>query len=119
LILKKLRQVYVVAGDLEAQVRFYGETLGLETQFRDGDRWVQFAAGGVSFAVASAAEGQGAPPGTVVPVFEVEDLDLALAELSHGGHAVHPVRDMGAHGRTAVVLDPAGTRTMLFQRQRT
>jgi predicted enzyme related to lactoylglutathione lyase len=113
---KKLRQVFVVAEELERAVRFWQGTLGLELAFRDGERWVQFEAGGVSFALASAAEGQGAPPGVPVPVFEVEDLDAALSELRAAGAVVGALRDMGAHGRTAAAIDPGGARIVLFQR---
>jgi predicted enzyme related to lactoylglutathione lyase len=114
--LEKLRQVFVVAKDLERAVRFWKDTLGLELAFRDGDRWVQFKAGDVSFALASAEEGQGAPAGMPVPVFEVADLDAALAELRAAGAEVGALRDMGAHGRTAAALDPTGARFVLFQR---
>jgi predicted enzyme related to lactoylglutathione lyase len=116
---KKLRQVYIVGSDLNAQVRFYQETLGLPLQFRDGDRWVQFQAGETSLALASAAEGQGAPTGVPVPVFEVTDLDQARGELIAAGATIAPTRDMGAHGRTLMVTDPAGVRLMLFQRATT
>ncbi|HUI25770.1 MAG TPA: VOC family protein, partial [Candidatus Kryptonia bacterium] len=104
--IKKLRQVYIVAADLAAAVKFYGETLGLALQFRDADRWVQFQAGEVSFALASEAEGMGAPVGVAVPVFEVSDLDAALHELAALGHRTGTIRDMGNHGRTAGVNDP-------------
>ena len=113
---KKLRQVFLVASDLEAQVRFFGTTLGLPLQFRDGERWVQFQAGEVSFALTSPEEGQGVPPRVPVPVFEVESLDVALEELRGSGHGVGAVRDMGSHGRTCLVRDPAGTPLVLFQR---
>ncbi len=115
--IRKLRQVFVVAKDLEAQVRFASATLGLEQAFRDGDRWVQFKAGDVSFALASEAEGGGAPAGVPVPVLEVEgSFDAALAEARAGGASIGEVRDMGAHGRTAHLTDPAGVRFVLFQR---
>jgi catechol 2,3-dioxygenase-like lactoylglutathione lyase family enzyme len=113
---KKLRQVFVVAKDLERAVRFWKDTLGLELAFRDGDRWVQFKAGDVSFALASDAEGQGAAPGEPVPVFEVDDLAAALVELRAAGVEVGSLRDMGAHGRTAAAIDPSGARFVLFQR---
>ncbi|HUI26847.1 MAG TPA: VOC family protein [Candidatus Kryptonia bacterium] len=114
--IKKLRQVYIVAADLAAAVKFYGETLGLALQFRDADRWVQFQAGDVSFALASEAEGMGAPIGVPVPVFEVADLDSALRELATQGHRTGAIRDMGSHGRTASAIDPGGTQLVLFQR---
>ena len=113
---KKLRQVFVVAADLATQVRFYQDTLGLPLQFRDGDRWVQFQAGDASFALASAEEGQGAPVGVPVPVFEVTDLDAARGQLVGSGATLGAMRDMGAHGRTLIVTDPGGTRVLLFQR---
>jgi predicted enzyme related to lactoylglutathione lyase len=112
---EKLRQVYLVAEDLEAQVAFFGERLGLELQFRDGDRWVQFKAGDVSFALASAAEGMGVPPGIPVPVFQVDDLDKALAEVCRGRERPS-VHEMGPRGRAAVTVDPAGVRVVLHQR---
>jgi len=114
--IQKLRQVYIVAEDFEAQVKFYGETLGLTLQFRDGNRWAQFQAGGVSLAIASAEEGQGARPNVPVPVFEVDDLGAALGTLTASGHTVGAVRDMGAHGRSAAVHDTAGVQLVLFQR---
>ena len=114
--IKKLRQVFIVASDLEAQARFYGETLGLPLQFRDGDRWVQFQAGEVSLALASPQEGMGAPADLPVPVFEVSDLGAALAELAADGHRTGAVRDMGAHGRTADLTGPDGAFLVLFQR---
>lgn len=114
--LRRLRQVMLVAGDLEAQLRFYESTLGLRLQFRDGARWAQLQAGDVSFALAAPEEGMGAPPGALLPVFEVADLDAALTELRGAGHAPGPVREMGAHGRSAVVSDPAGVRLVLHQR---
>ena len=114
----RLRQVFVVARDLERTIEFYQRTLGLELQFRDGERWVQFRAGDVSFALASTEEGQGARPGQPVPVFEVDDLDAALAELGVAEASPGAVREMGTHGRSAMTVDPSGTRIMLFQRAR-
>lgn len=112
---KKLRQVLVVASRIEEQVRFYEKTLGLPLAFRDGDRWIQFQAGDVSFALAAAEEGAGAP-GTTVPVFEVVDLEAALRELADQGRVCQPIRDMGAHGRSAAAIDPGGARIVLFER---
>ena len=113
---KKLRQVFVVADDIDRQVDFYANVLGLEQQFRDGDNWVQFKAGDISFAVASAAEGQGAPAGIPVPVFEVDDINAAVAEVLAAGGAGGAIRDMGSHGKTALVTDAGGARISFFQR---
>lgn len=113
---KRLRQVFVVPGDLDAAASFYEQTLGLSQQFRDGDNWVQFGAGDVSFALASETEGQGAPAGVAIPVFEVDDLEETLAAATAGGATAAAIRDMGDHGRTVLVTDPTGARFSLFQR---
>ena len=113
---KRLRQVFVVAGSLDAQVRFYEDTLGLELQFRDGDNWAQFAAGDVSFALAGEAEGLGAGVGQSVAVFEVDDIDAASRRIEESGGTVGALRDMGEHGRTQLVTDPEGAAFALFQR---
>ena len=113
---QRLRQVYIVADDVEAVARFYAEALGLTEQFRDGAHWVQLAAGDVSLAITSAREGQGAPVGQPVPVFEVDDIAEAIAAVQAGGGSAGDVRDMGDHGRTAIATDPGGAQIAFFQR---
>ena len=115
--IKSLQNVYVVAEDMDRAVAFYGEALGLELKFRDGDRWTQFRLGAGNFSLASPAEaGAGAGAAGAVPVFEVDDLDGAVARVAEGGGSVSERRDMGAHGRSANCADPAGNRFQLFQR---
>ena len=113
---KRIRQVYIVADDVEAVAAFYTETLGLAEQFRDGTNWVQLSAGDISLAIAGEAESQGAATGRPVPVFEVDDLEAALAAVSAGGGSAGEVRDMGDHGRTSLATDPAGASIAFFQR---
>lgn len=110
----KLRQVFLVPSDLDAQIRFVEDTLGLEMQFRDGNRWIQYAAGSTSVALADPSEGLGAPLDTPVPVFEVEDLDGCVVELRESGSTVGEVRDMGDHGRTVSACDPSGAFLVFF-----
>lgn len=111
----RLQNVFFVAADVEATAGFYRAVLGLEHRFDDPGRWVQLRAGGVNVAVAAPEE---APPGAggTVAVFEVDDLDDALALARRHGAVVGEVRDMAGHGRTAPVRDPAGNLFQLFQR---
>jgi predicted enzyme related to lactoylglutathione lyase len=113
--IRSLQNVYVVAPDMDQAAAFYGEALGLELKFRDGDRWTQFRLGAGNFSLASPAEA-GAGAVGAVPVFEVDDLDAAVARVTDGGGNVAERRDMGAHGRSANCADPAGNRFQLFQR---
>lgn len=105
---KRLRQVFVVAGAFDRQVGFYEEGLGLKLQFRDGDNWAQFAAGDVSFALAGEGEGMGAVTGQSIAVFEVDDIDEAATQIENAGGRLGTLRDMGEHGRTQLVTDPGG-----------
>lgn len=113
---RRLRQAYVVTENIDAAAAFYAEGLGLELQFRDGDRWAQYGAGDVSYALASPEESGGASPGTVVPVFEVDDLDQQVIAATMTGAMIIQSRDMGEHGRMATVKDPTGALIALMQR---
>jgi predicted enzyme related to lactoylglutathione lyase len=113
---KRLRQVYVVADDVDAAAAFYADALGLELQFRDRDRWVQFGAGDVSVAIASSEESGGAKPGTAVPVFEVDDLDASIAAATGAGAVLAARRDMGEHGSMATLVELSGALIALFTR---
>jgi predicted enzyme related to lactoylglutathione lyase len=113
---KKLRQVYIATDEIDRQAAFYENVLGLALQFRDGNRWIQFKTGDVSIALASPAESMGAPLDVPVPVFEIDDLDGALAELRTQGREVGTTRDMGTHGRVAMIRDPSGAFLVLFEK---
>jgi predicted enzyme related to lactoylglutathione lyase len=112
--IRRLRQVFIATDDLEGRIPFYQQVLGLQLQFRDGDRWAQFQAGDLSIALASRQESMGAPLDVPVPVLEVDDLDGALDELRSEGREIGDVRDMGSHGRAVPVRDPSGAFLVLF-----
>lgn len=112
---RRLQTVYVKAPDMAASRGFYETVLGLGLKFADGDRWVQYDAGGTNFALASTGEYPAQAAGAV-PVFEVTDLDARVARLVEAGIAVLASADMGSHGRTVTLVDPAGQYLQLFQR---
>jgi len=115
--IRKLQNVVVGAGDMAESRRFYEDVLGLAPKFADGERWVQYDAGGTNFAVGSAAEYPEGASGAVA-VFEVTDLDAHRAKLAAQGARIVGTRDMGSHGRTLTVVDPAGNHVQLFERAR-
>ncbi len=53
---------------------------------------------------------------SLVPVFEVADIEATVASLAARDAPVGAIRDMGSHGRTAMIRDPAGNPVQLFQR---
>lgn len=113
---RRLRQVYLVAGDLDRQAKFYAEVLGLQLQFRDGDRWVQFSLGDTTLALASEQEGMGGDTNVPALVLDVEDLRAAVGELVAQGCLVRAERDMGPHGTAVAIKDPQGVHLVLFQK---
>ena len=113
---KRIRQVYVVADDIDAAAAFYSDGLGLELQFRDGDRWVQYGGGDISLAVASVDESGGAAAGSSVAVYEVDDLESHVESATGAGASVVSNRDMGEHGKMATLREPSGALIALMQR---
>ena len=113
---KRLRQVFIVAADFDAQCAFYQQVLGLELMFRDGAHWAQFKAGDVTFALAGERESLGAQPGQAVPVFEVTELDVHVADVRRAGGSHSAIRDMGTHGRTVLCRDPRGAAFAMLQK---
>ena len=113
---KRIRQIFVAATDFEAQCEFFESTVGLDPQFRDGANWAQFSAGDISFAIAGVRESMGVAAGTIVPVFEVDNLETHIEQITAGGGTHGEIRDMGDHGRTVLAKDPLDTPFALFQR---
>lgn len=111
----RLQNVYVRSDDLNASRRFYEDVLGLKPKFVDGERWVQYDTGGANFAVGAAGEYPDGAAGAVA-VFEVQDLDARQVALAAAGIRIVAARDMGKHGRTVTVVDPAGNYLQLYQR---
>lgn len=109
--MRSIRSVYSLAKDLGRMSAFYEKALGLERTFRDGDRWAQFKAGSAIFALSSPDEAAPGAAGSVV-VFDAVDLEAITQKVERFGGKLVAVRDMGAHGRVATLLDPEGN---LFQ----
>lgn len=113
--IKRLRQVIGRSDDLDRDIPYW-ESLGLELQFRDGDRFAQLAAGDVSVALASAEESFDLEPGRWLPVFEVDQIEETLSTVAAAGGEAGEIRDMGSHGRTVLIRQADGPSAALFQR---
>ena len=111
----RLQNVYFVTRDFARARQFYENTLGLAVKFADGERWLQFNAGGTNFSLSSVTE---APADVVgaVPVFEVDDIDRTAAQIEQAGGQIIGSRDMGAHGRSKTCRDTEGNIAQIFAR---
>ncbi|GGM42483.1 VOC family protein [Dactylosporangium sucinum] len=108
----KIGHIIVPAGDLDAQLDFYG-ALGLTTRFRDGDRYAAVTDGAVTVGLADASQQPVA--GRTVLSIQVDDLDACLARLREAGAAAaDPVT--GPHERRSLVTDPAGNPLVVYER---
>jgi len=112
---QKLQNAYYVTSDMARAVGFYRDALGLDLVFQDGDKWTQFKAGGVNFAMASDEEAPDTAMGATI-VFEVDDIDAMTLSLQAAGAEILDTRDMGDHGRTLSFRDPDGNLVQLYQR---
>lgn len=112
---RRLQGIFLVARDIDAQASFYEAMLGLSPKFRDGQRWVQYDAGGARFALSSREEALPAESG-VIPVYEVDDFEGIEAQAVSAGGQVLGVRDMGDHGAVMSLRDPEGNLFQMFRR---
>ncbi|RCW70370.1 VOC family protein [Pseudorhodoferax soli] len=113
---KRLQNVFVVAERPAELHAFYAQALGLQLKFRDHDRWIQYAVGNTSVALACREEAVPATSG-VVMVFEVDDFTATAERVAAAGGEVLGTRDMGAHGAVLSLRDPEGNTVQLFKRQ--
>jgi len=103
--LSAMRSVYTVAHDMDLMHAFYGGALELPLAFRDHDKWCQFKAGLLSFALSSPSEAAPDARGSVI-VFDAADVALVTQRIERLGGRHLSSRDMGPHGRVTTFADP-------------
>ena len=108
-----LIEVILYANDMQAQVEFYRDVIGLEVNFPDGisdysqEHWVTFDTGQCLLALHSGGTrriGEGLPK----IVFGVEDLQAAREFLLQKGVKIGPVRTVGLNIAVCDGFDPEG-----------
>jgi predicted enzyme related to lactoylglutathione lyase len=106
-----IRSVHMVAREMDLMCAFYEEALGLQLAFRDRDKWCQFKAGPVPFALSSLSEAAPAVHGSVI-VFGTTDAAAFAERIERLAGRHLSSRDMGSHGSVATFADPENN---LFQ----
>ena len=114
----KVRGALVFVEDLEAQMRFYRDVVGLRLLYRT-PRFVRFdATQGTSLALVIGGVASPAPKdyrrGGIVPELIVDDLDLAMQRLASAGVRHEPVVRT-AWGQFAFFWDPEGNPLQLYE----
>ncbi|WGD50190.1 VOC family protein [Bradyrhizobium sp. CB1650] len=111
-----IRSAYTVAHVMDRMQAFYAEALELSLAFRDQDKWCQFKAGPITFALSSASEAARDARGSVI-VFDATDMAAAAVRIERLGGQHLATRDMGAHGSVATFADPEGNLFQLHVRR--
>jgi predicted enzyme related to lactoylglutathione lyase len=106
------RSLVLAVSDMDASCAFYGETMGFRLQFRDGERWAQFDAGGLTIALAGNGE---APPGSIGISLKVLNLAQAVDALVLAGGGVTAPAARGPHEVRSTVTDPDGHLLHLYE----
>ena len=76
-----IRSVYTIAQDMDLMQTFYGGALELPLAFRDQDKWCQFKAGPLPFALSSRSEAAAGARGSVI-VFSATESPATQTVLS-------------------------------------
>jgi predicted enzyme related to lactoylglutathione lyase len=111
----KLRGVYVAAEAPTALVPFYEALLGAGPNLVDADHWIEFPKELGRLAIAGPRESCLPAPATVL-ILEVDNLAAALETVARHGGAIVNQRDMGSHGVSVTICDPAGGLLQLYSK---
>ena len=115
-MLRGVDHVYYWTADMDRAAAFYSEVLGLELVRRSGDAWAEFDGGPIRLALHAVHEGEPVPTGGATAVFEVDDLDDAMALLNGRGVAVDQhIGEVEGFARFASFLDPDGNTLQLIE----
>ena len=114
IILQSKTEVILYIKDMESEVRFYRDVLGLSIRYPRGlsdftdEMWVEFSIGNTILALHGGAERK--PDGLHEIVFWVDDVDESREEIIKAGYSIGKVRILEDGAPIAQGLDPAGHR---------
>lgn len=97
--------------DLSSALEFYQGAMGLELQFRDGDRFAALSAGTTTIALAAGDEQL---HDRALVSYKVDDVDAAVHDLVASGARVLREADDGPHERPALLSDPTGNPLVVY-----
>ncbi len=90
--------------NIDASAKFLVDA-GLKQKFRDGDRYAAFEFGSGTLALVA---GEERIVDRAAPIYRVDDLAKAIAELTAGGAKIVRAAEKGPHEERAVLSLPGG-----------
>jgi catechol 2,3-dioxygenase-like lactoylglutathione lyase family enzyme len=110
-----MMQIILYVSDMDAEVHFYRDVLGLEIVYPQvaledysSEMWVEFDAGGCALALHGGADNP--PAGSHEVIFKVEDLEHARQEILNAGIHIAEIRLLEDGAPIAEGVDPDGHR---------
>jgi catechol 2,3-dioxygenase-like lactoylglutathione lyase family enzyme len=110
-----MMQIILYVSDMNAEVHFYRDVLGLEIVYPQvaledysSEMWVEFDAGGCALALHGGADNP--PAGSHEVIFKVEDLEHARQEILTAGIQIAEIRLLEDGAPIAEGVDPDGHR---------
>ena len=97
--------------NLSSALDFDRGAMGLELQFRDGDRFAALSAGTTTIALAAGDE---VLHERALVSYKVDDVDAAVRDLVASGARIPREAADGPHERRAVLSDPAGNPLAVY-----
>lgn len=107
--------VLLPSSDVDRDVRFYQDALGIQVLFQDGQKFASLRCGTTRLALVGPSE-QAGTTGTI-PTFKVQGLADLAAQLASAGHTVGEIEE-GGHERTLRLQDPSGNTILLYESTR-
>ena len=108
----------VFISNMDAAIRFYTETLGMNLKNHYGDHWATLEAGGFQIGLHPTGAQQPGVAGSIVVGLVVDDIQAGAARLAgSGARNVGPVKSEPA-GSFLHFEDPDGNRLYLWQMPR-
>ena len=115
MIQASMMQIILYVRDMDREVHFYRDVLGLEVVYPQAplgdfsnEMWVEFDAGGCSLALHGGAEKQ--PEDSHEVIFKVDDLVHARQEILNAGIQIAEIRLLEDGAPIAEGVDPDGHR---------
>lgn len=114
LVTEPLREIILFVQDMESEVRFYRDVLGLKIAYPSGladyseEMWVAFSTGDCTLALHGGSKEE--PAGQHEIIFKVEDVAKARKAIMDAGIHMEAVRDLEDGAPISEGVDPAGHR---------
>ena len=114
-MLKRVHSTFYWTKDMEEAIGFYRDKLGLDLRAQFGEDWSEFAIGDTTIAL-HGTRGAAPPNDGATVVFEVDDLDSTMLQLSTRGVRFEgEVTEVPESGRFVSLRDPAGNLVQIFE----